>query len=144
MWTSQSKRSLLTTTGRWRVLKVLLREGGYPDSLPITKYNTTQDGGQGYQAPNQRGGGQAGRARGQNGRGAGSGTRQKKPPALAPNGRMICFNYQKQKGCSNAGAVGGGCKDPVTGTDYAHCCAWFYPETRTYCLLPHGKCAHPG
>ena len=128
-----------------RILKVLLREMGFPDSPPVTQYNTPQSGNQSYQAgPSQKRGGGGGQQRGQTPRGGGAGARQKKPAAVAPNGRQVCFNFQKQQGCSNPAAAGGGCKNQSTQSDMAHACLWYYPSTQTYCLQGHPKYQHPG
>jgi hypothetical protein len=124
-----------------RILKVLLREGGLPDSPPVTQYNSPPGGGQNHQAAPGRG---KGGLQGQNSRGGGAGARQRKPAAVAPNGRLICFNFQKQQGCSNPPAAGGGCVNPATQINYAHVCAWFNTTTRTYCVQGHAKCSHPG
>jgi hypothetical protein len=132
-----------------RILKLILRDEGLSDSPPpLGQAPLGSSAGQAVTQTNQaarqagrqtQAGGQ--RQQGQNGRGGGaSGGRQKKPPAVAPNGRLICFNYNKPTGCSNPPHAGGGCKNPSTQVDFAHVCLWFYPSSRTYCMQGHSKC----
>jgi hypothetical protein len=128
-----------------RILKLVLAEENLSTSPP-----TTQTGayGQQQQNPSQgqaRGAGTSSRGRGRGGRqqrGTG-GAGVKKPPAVTPNGRKICFAFNKPQGCQNPPISNGpGCKDPVSQNEFAHCCLWFFPTTGVYCLQGHPKHQH--
>ena len=130
-----------------RILKLILAEEGLDTSPPPSAgrmFSGQQQPGQGKGQANSargRGGSQRGSQRG-NQRGTG-GAGIKKPPAVTPNGRKICFAYNKPSGCQNPPlASGQGCKDPNSQTDFAHCCLWFFPTTGVYCLQGHPKCQH--
>ena len=132
-----------------RLLKMMLSEEGLSTSPPASDSQLGGFLGQGNtnsanQRNNQQGGG-GGRGRGRGGKGAGQpGARQQRPPMVAPNGRKLCFNYNKHTGCQNPPLPHiGGCKDLQTQAEYAHACSWHYSATCTLCLQNHPKSQHP-
>jgi hypothetical protein len=135
-----------------RILKLVLAEEGLDTSPP--RIVAQHAGAYGQQQPQQssgqaaRGSSNAGKGRGRGGRQGGNqrgtgGAGMQKPPAVTPNGRKICFAFNKPQGCQNPPISGGpGCKDPKSQSEFAHCCSWFFPTTGTYCLQGHSKCQH--
>lgn len=134
-----------------RILKLILTEEGLNTSPPAsTGGHYGGVAAQGYQQQPANPGQGRGQAAGARGRGRGrsnqkgaGGAGAKKPPAVTPNGRRICFAYNKPQGCQNPPLTNGqGCKDPQGGGEFAHCCIWYFPTTGVYCLQGHPKCQH--
>jgi len=130
-----------------RLLKMMLAEEGLSTSPPVNGSQMGgflgQGNGSGQQQSTQQGG--WGRGRGARGAGqTGTGARQPRPLLVAPNGRKLCFGFNKHTGCRNPPLTNiGGCKDPQTQTEYAHACSWHYTATGTLCLQGHSKSQHP-
>lgn len=127
-----------------RILKLVLAEEGLDTSPPRIVGASAEAYGQQQGQPR----GQEGQARGKgkatrgSSRGAGS-AGARKPPATAPNGKKICYGYNKPGGCQNPPATDGpGCKDPKSSAEFAHVCLWFFPSTGVYCLQGHPKHQH--
>ena len=125
-----------------RILKLVLAEEGLDTSPPTAQTGSTES--TSYPTPAQGGAAHnRGRSRPSgNQRGAG-GAGQRKPPAVTPNGRKICFAYNKPQGCQNP-PIGHtpGCKDPRTQAEYAHVCIFYFPSSSSYCMKPHPKSQH--
>ena len=76
-------------------------------------------------------------------RGARNGGSNNRPPAVTPGGKLVCFGFNKPRGCANQPVGNGrGCKNAQTGKEFVHLCQYFYPETRMYCLQPHTRFNH--
>ena len=125
-----------------RILKMILTEEGLSQSPPVL---SGASGLEADQRQNSDGGGNRGGRGGrggQSGRGggaAGSGKRNR-VPNLCPNGRQICFAFNKAGGCSFPPSTkGSGCKGADGKRDYAHVCNHYIQATKQLCLQGHSK-----
>ena len=125
-----------------RILKLVLAEESLDTSPPTAQASGTAttsyiNAVQAGAAPSR-----GGRSRGGNQRGAG-GAGQRKPQAVTPNGRKICFAFNKPQGCQNPPlGHSPGCKDPRTQAEYAHVCIFYFPSSSSYCMKGHPKTQH--
>lgn len=130
-----------------RILKMILTEEGLSQSPPVTAGGFGQEvsGFKGSTGGGQRGGQQGrGRGSGRGGRGGRYGGNDgNRPLAVCPNGRQICFNFNKPGGCTFAPSTkGSGCKGANGQRDYAHVCSYYDTNTKQYCLKGHPKHQH--
>ena len=122
-----------------RILKLILAEEGLSQSPPVTAGSAAAEtenrkNGGGGQNRNGVKGGRNGR---QNQK------RDNRPPLVCPNGRKICFAYNRQSGCSNPPSTkGAGCMNNQTKVDYAHVCSEYIESTKSYCLKGHPRHQH--
>ena len=125
-----------------RILKLILAEEGLTQAPPITagvstEFGNRKNGGNGQQNQNggKNSGGCGGRQQNKN--------KDSRPPAVCPNGRKVCFAYNRPAGCSNPPSNrAAGCQNSTTKMDYAHVCNEWIEATKTYCLKSHPRTQH--
>ena len=77
------------------------------------------------------------------GKGPRKGGNNDRPPAVTPNGKKICYAWNRTGGCSNPPSTrGAGCRNSRTGEDFAHVCSEWLPATKAYCIKSHPRHQH--
>ena len=124
-----------------RILKMILAEEGLSQNPPITAGAVADAvSAAGGQANNQ---GQAKKNSQKGGRGGKKGGNGDRPPPVTPNGKKICYAWNRTGGCSNPPSTrASGCKSSRTGEEFAHVCSEWLATTKAYCMKGHPRHQH--